>query len=385
MVKPAYKPDIRYNYYNSPYRYTTNVRPAQKKFFKPKQKKKNPFAGLAQLIIACLLFAYIIPFYMDTITRPLFLRAQKYKSITVDYNELYSPTSHYLSNSHFLGVNLLKGVETKNPAMQNLYETYNMAALESRLNGLAAAYPMLQPSVYVWDYESGKYANINAEKTYSAASIIKLPILLHLFKAIESGQLNLTDTIQMTDYYKSEGSGSLQFKGDHTVYSIDNLARVMITESDNSATNMIMSATGGMNSVNNSLRQWGIKNTRVNDWLPDLAGTNITTAKELARMLFNVDNSKFLSLNSREKIVDYMSHVHNNRLIQAGLPANAILMHKTGDIGKMLGDAGIVYTPSGKKYIVVMLVNRPYNSVAGKDFIVSASSIIYNYMQAAAF
>ena len=55
-------------------------------------------------------------------------------------------------------------------------------------------------------------------------------------------------------------------------------------------------------------------------------------------------------------------------------------MHKTGDIGKMLGDAGIVYTPNGKKYIVVMLVNRPYNSPEGKDFIVKASSIVYNYM-----
>ena len=79
-------------------------------------------------------------------------------------------------------------------------------------------------------------------------------------------------------------------------------------------------------------------------------------------------------------IVDYMSHVHNNRLIQAGLPASAIFIHKTGDIGKMLGDAGIVYTPNGKKYIVVMLVNRPYNSPLGKDFIVKASSLVYNYM-----
>ena len=80
------------------------------------------------------------------------------------------------------------------------------------------------------------------------------------------------------------------------------------------------------------------------------------------------------------KMIDYMSHVHNNRLIHAGLPKEAIFIHKTGDIGKMLGDAGIVYTPNGKKYIVVMLVNRPYNSPLGKDFIVAASSLIYNYM-----
>ena len=123
-----------------------------------------------------------------------------------------------------------------------------------------------------------------------------------------------------------------------------------------------------------------MKETRVNDWLPDLQGTNVTTSKEMATLLYNIDNPNFLSLNSREKMVDYMSHVHNNRLIQAGLPSDAIFIHKTGDIGKMLGDAGIVYTPNGKKYIVVMLVNRPYNSPQGKDFIVAASSLIYNYM-----
>ena len=87
-----------------------------------------------------------------------------------------------------------------------------------------------------------------------------------------------------------------------------------------------------------------------------------------------------MSVSSREKIFDYMAHVKNNRLIEAGLNPSAVFLHKTGDIGKMLGDAGIVYAPNGKKYIVVILANRPHNSVAGKEFIVKASEIIYNYM-----
>ena len=136
-----------------------------------------------------------------------------------------------------------------------------------------------------------------------------------------------------------------------------------------------------MTDVNSSMRSWGIKNTRVNTWLPDLSGTNYTTAREMAQMLYNIDeNSEFLTEESRAKIFNYMGHVHNNRLIQAGLGAGATFLHKTGDIGTMLGDAGIVIAPNGKKYIVVILANRPHNSVAGKDFIVHASEIIYNYM-----
>ena len=333
-----------------------------------------------QLFFAVIFVLYVSPVYVDNITRPLVMRTEKYPEIKTDMNLIAHPTAAYLYNNHILGVNLLSGTETKKPQMQALYETYHMSELENRLKSLTASYPSLKPSIYVWDYESGKYADINAQKVYPTASIIKIPVLIQLFKAIEMGMINLDDKIAMTEYYKSEGSGSLQFKGVNSVYTVDNLARVMITESDNSATNMLMDATGGMNAMNQSLRKWGMKETRVNDWLPDLQGTNVTTSKEMAAMLYNIDNPNFLTLNSREKIVDYMSHVHNNRLIQAGLPASAIFIHKTGDIGKMLGDAGIVYTPNGKKYIVVMLVNRPYNSPLGKDFIVKASSLVYNYM-----
>jgi len=84
-------------------------------------------------------------------------------------------------------------------------------------------------------------------------------------------------------------------------------------------------------------------------------------------------------------MVDYMSHVENNRLIQAGLDPKALFVHKTGDIGKMLGDAGIVFAPNGKKYIVAILANRPYNAPQGKDFIQQASKIIYTNMMSGAY
>ena len=127
-------------------------------------------------------------------------------------------------------------------------------------------------------------------------------------------------------------------------------------------------------------KDWGINKTEVKEWLPDLKGNNHTTAKDLAKMLYNIDNPKFISDSSRTKIIEYMSNVKNDRLLPAGLGSGASIVHKTGDIGKMLGDAGIVTTVNGKRYIVVILANRPYNSPQGKDFIVKASEIIYNYM-----
>lgn len=341
-----------------------------------RKKKSNPFAKFVSLMFLIALGVYVLPYGYDRISKPL-LFGNSYQEVKVNYGELFSPTVNYLSNDLFLNTRLLTPAITKKPQMTTLYATAKMPVLEAKLKKLMAEYKTIDPAIFVWDYETGKYVDINASKPYSAASIIKIPVLIQLFKSIEANQLTIYDEMFLTPYYKAEGSGDLQTKSIGSKYTIDALAKAMITQSDNSATNMIISAIGSMTDVNAGVRSWGLKNTYLNSWLPDIEGTNYTTARDLATMLYNLDNPGFLNINSREYIIDYMSHVENNRLIQAGLDSKALFVHKTGDIGKMLGDAGIVFTPEGKKYICVILANRPYNSALGKDFIQKASNIIY--------
>ena len=331
-------------------------------------------------VAVILLFAFtVLPYGFNKITKNL-LNPSPHSNIKIDYKQLRFPTVNYLSNNWFLGERSFEKTEVKKPEMISLVEGDELTGLENQLKNLAAEYPSIVPSVYVWDYQTGNYANLNADKIYPTASIIKLPVLVQVFRSIEKNQFTLSDKMTLTDYYRAEGSGSLQFKAENSVYSIDTLARMMITESDNSATNMLMARLGSMNDVNSGIRRWGLKHTYVQNWLPDYAGTNHSTARDMATILYNLDNPEFLSNASREKIFDYMGHVHNNRLIAAGLPQGAEFLHKTGDIGKMLGDAGIVYTTNGKKYIVVMFVSRPHNSFLAKEYIVKASEIVYNYM-----
>ncbi len=378
MAVPIRKVEMRYS---SQKQQRKTITPVVKpvRFNRKEKKKQHPLGGLIILIFMVVLVSSVFPYTYNNFTRQLLFGPQN-QSVNVNYDDLYSPTSNYLKNDYFLGKNFLKSAEPKKPLMSSFYLAEEMQGLTARLNRLAQNYPTINPSVFVWDFETGKYVNIRANQQYPSASIIKLPVLLELFRSIELGQVGLSDRMQLTEYYRSSGSGNIQFARAGNYYTINNLAKVMIQHSDNTATNMIMSNVGGMVDVNRAIRSWGLKDTYIQNWLPDLAGTNKTSAKDIATMLYNIDNSSFLSLKSREYIVDYMSHVENNRLIQAGLPSNAIFLHKTGDIGTMLGDAGIVWAPNGKKYIVVILAKRPYNSPAGKDYIVNASSIIYNFL-----
>ena len=371
------------SYTETPYRKSVrrnNVRTAQ--FIRQADKKKIARNNLIHRIISVglimILGLFVLPKGFNYYVKPVLHGGSLYPSVKTDYEQMRFPTANYIANDWYLGLRSLQGANTKKPLMTMPVETQKAEALQNRLIGLTAAYPSIHPSVYVWNYEDGSYVDINADEIFAAASIIKLPVLVQLFKAIERNDLTIYDEMELTEYFRTEGSGSLQFKAGGSKYSIDDLARIMITESDNSATNMLVAKLGSMTNINSGIRNWGLKKTYLQNWLPDLAGTNRTTAREMAAILYNIDNPDFLSTSSRERIFDYMGHVHNNRLIHAGLGQGATFLHKTGDIGTMLGDAGIVYTPNNQKYIVVILANRPHNSPLGKEFIVRASELIYN-------
>ncbi len=369
----------------------------QKQVRKVKKQRFNLLAYLIRLSVISSLFLIFALIVFPTSFRNLIKnvifpydiklntemsRGMAYKNMNdiggADLYSITNPISNYLSNDLFLNRMLVTPTEQKTHSeVTTMYHTAEMTALKGQIQNLMTQYPKIYPAIYVWEYENGKYLNINADEQFSAASIIKLPVLVRMFKSIEANQITIYDEMVLTDYYKASGSGNLQYMRTGSKYSLDALAKTMIQDSDNSATNMIMSKIGGMDDINIGLRDWGISKTYVRTWLPDLTGTNKTTASDLAKILYNLDNPGFLNINSREYIIDYMSHVKNNKLIAAGLGEGALFIHKTGDIGKMLGDAGIVFAPNGKKYIIVILANRPYNAPQGKDFIVKASNLIY--------
>ena len=299
-------------------------------------------------------------------------------STSVNLYSIANPVNNYIHNDLFNNQLLLTPtIQKTHSEVTTMYQTSEMAGLKQQLTSLMAQYPLIKPSLYVWEYDQGQYVDINSNEIYPAASIIKLPVLVRMFKSIEANQFTIYDEMKMTEQYRSSGSGNLQYSQAGRNYSMDYLAKIMIQDSDNTSTNMIMAKLGGMDNVNIGLRDWGLSKTYIRTWLPDLSGTNKTTAAEMAKLLYNLDNPGFLNINSREYIIDYMSHVKNDRLIQAGLGEGALFIHKTGDIGTMLGDAGIVFAPNGKKYIVVILAKRPHNSYQGKEFIVKASELIY--------
>jgi len=193
-----------------------------------------------------------------------------------------------------------------------------------------------------------------------------------------SNKISLQDKRLFTETYRTSGSGNLQKTKANVEYTLNYLASIMITNSDNSATNMILYEIGGMDGFNRAMRNLALKNTQMHQWLPDLEGTNKTTTKEISKILYNIDNAKYINSKYRNVLKEYLGNTKNIHLLKEKLPPDAMVLHKTGDIGTMLGDAGIVYTDNGKKYLVSIMVKRPHNDYGARVLIQDASLLIYN-------
>jgi beta-lactamase class A len=253
--------------------------------------------------------------------------------------------------------------------------------LQAKLLQTTAKKSELDASYIFVETDSGEYSELGSDRVLPAASTIKLPILIALFQDVDAQKIKLTEQLTISDRTIAGGSGDLRNKKPGSQVSVIVAATKMMTISDNTATNILIDRLGGKAVLNQRFRTWGLKVTTINQPLPDLAGTNTTTAKELTRSILAIQRGKIVSESSRAQIINMMSHTLRNTMLPKGLGAGAKIAHKTGDIGTLVADIGSIESPSGKQYLAAVLVKRPHNSPAGPELIRQMSKIVYDYFE----
>ncbi|MEA5581408.1 serine hydrolase [Nodularia harveyana UHCC-0300] len=258
-----------------------------------------------------------------------------------------------------------------------LYLSQEITPLKNAIQNLAATNSNLTPGVFLVDLETGGYVDVNGSATFSAASTIKVPILIAFFQDVDAGKVRLDEMLTMTKEMVAGGSGNLQYQQVGTQYSALELATLMSTTSDNTATNMLIARLGGKEALNQRFQSWGLSATAIRNPLPDLTGTNTTNPRELGGLMAMVNQGSLVSMRSRDMILDIMRRTERNHLLPSGLGSGARIYHKTGDIGTMLGDTGLIDIPTGKRYIAAVMVQRPNNDPEAEKLITAISGAAY--------
>lgn len=256
-----------------------------------------------------------------------------------------------------------------------------LISVETDLVALESMTPGLEQSVFLYDLDTGNYIDLNGTKAVSAASTIKVPILVAFLQAVDSGTVRLDQAIILQENLIASGSGDMQFQDIGSQYTALEVVAEMIVNSDNTATNLIITLLGGTDVLNTQFQRWGLENTVLRNLLPDLDGTNTTSSADLVRIMTLVDRGDLLSLRSRDRLFSIMQRTYNRTLIPDGLEdETAVAYNKTGDIGTSLGDVALVDAPNGKRYVVSVLVDRPFNDGRASELIRRAASRVHQEM-----
>ncbi|WP_353932312.1 serine hydrolase [Okeanomitos corallinicola TIOX110] len=261
----------------------------------------------------------------------------------------------------------------------SLYLSQEILQLKTSIQNLATSNPTLIPGVFMVDLDTGAYVDVNSNTIFPAASTIKIPILIAFFQDVDAGKIRLDEMLTMEQDMVAGGSGNLRTQQVGSQYTALDVATKMITISDNTATNMLIQRLGGQEVLNTRFRSWGLINTAIRNPLPDLQGTNTTSPKELGELIAKVNQGNLVSMRSRDLMLDIMRRTERDNLLPSGLGEGGRAYHKTGDIGTMLADAGLVDIPTGKRYIAAVMVQRPHNDPAAATLISSISKLAYQF------
>jgi beta-lactamase class A len=271
--------------------------------------------------------------------------------------------------------------KTPNLISLNAQQKIENTALKQQLETIAAKYEKLKLHSYFIDLDQGSFVNINGEGAIAAASTIKVPILVAFFQAVDQGKIRLDEKLTIAEEDMAKGSGDLQHQSPGYQLTALDTAIKMIVISDNTATNMLIKRLGGMTVLNQLFASWGLKNTVLNNILPDVEGTNTSSAKDLVNILSQVQQGGLVSMKSRDRIFYIMRATENNTLLPRGLGEGAIIAHKTGYIKSILGDVGMIDLPNGKRYLLGVIVERPPEQKKAVQLIREVSQTIYQFLE----
>jgi beta-lactamase class A len=259
------------------------------------------------------------------------------------------------------------------------YEPAPFAQLDRQVRSMAASLPAAS-AVEIFDLSTGYHAGFNATASMPAASTIKVPVMVEVFRQLAAGRFDLDRTVTLLAGDKDWGSGDLCDAPVGSTYSVSQLLVKMIDISDNTATNMLIRLVG-RHSINAGMLELGLERThlsddvRTDDW--SIRSELRTSPADLVHLLAMMARRQLVDEWSSNEMISILARDQINTLLPEPLPDDVVIAHKTGSLNDTMNDAGIVFAADAPYVIAVMTTALPSQEL-GRAFIHSISRMAYS-------
>ena len=246
------------------------------------------------------------------------------------------------------------------------------------------------------DLNSGTELLMDAEEKFHAASTMKTPVMIEVYKQAKAGLFNLDDSLEVKNTFYSIVDSSLyslnsEDDSEHKLYeavgekrSIRDLVYDMVIISSNLATNIVIDLVDARK-VSQSMRELGAMDIEVLRGVEDIkayrAGlSNSTTAKDLMIIFEKMAKGETVDQQASSEMIETLLDQKFNDIIPVHLPEEVKVAHKTGSITALHHDSGIVFLPDGRNYVLVLLSKNLEDFDKGTETLASVSKLVYEYM-----
>jgi beta-lactamase class A len=267
------------------------------------------------------------------------------------------------------------------------------SALSERINQITAESGARDIGVAFYDYETEQSFALHGDTPFHAASTIKVPILLAVFDAVDQGRYSLETKVHVRNRFKSlvgdeyfrvsagRDANSKVHAARGKKLTIRDLAYHMIVTSSNLATNLLLDVVG-LDRAKETLQRLNLTGIELyrgveDDKAHEAGIDNKVTANGLLEAFRVIEEGRAISKASSEKMLEILHQQEFKSGIPAGVPSNAKVAHKTGEISTVAHDTGLVFPENRKPYAVVILTEWEADKGERQTTLAKISKLIY--------
>ena len=245
--------------------------------------------------------------------------------------------------------------------------------------------------------EDGNEILINEDEIFHAASTMKTPVMIEVYRRKMIGEISLDDSIFVKNEFEiivDKSTFQLSEFDDSDKNTYDKIGRYislrelvfdMISISSNFATNLVIKYIGAEN-INNTMSDIGAKNINVLRGVEDIKAfekglNNTTSARDLLVIYEKLANGKVLNKDLSNEMVEILKNQKYDDIIPKYLPKEIEVAHKDGWINGVRHDSGIVFLENGVSYVLILLSKNLDNELEGADMLAKVSLEIYNHIK----
>ena len=269
--------------------------------------------------------------------------------------------------------------------------------LRERIEETAAKAGAKSAAVAFHDYETDRHFTYRGDEWMHAASTIKVPVLVGVFGAIEDHELTLGSRVHVRNrFYSAVDGTAYRVESGRDANSevhayigktmkLGDLARHMIVTSSNLATNLLLDAVG-IERVRQTLEELGVRGVELRRGVEDERAfeegiNNRVSADGLVQVLRLIEERKALSARACEQMLEILHAQEFRSGIPAGLPDDARVANKTGEISTAAHDTGLIYLPRRQPYALAILTEWEAERTAGRrDALANISRLVYEHL-----